>query len=119
MNNETVTRKTHLIKFSQRKVFNDTSITKYSQPLKVTQSVKFLRVIIDSHLNMKLHVNYIEGAYLECYKTKYNQCCPINPPLQNYYKILNGLCLHSPYCARKSQRHGLEVIESLSCKKIR
>ena len=45
-------------------MLNDTSVTMYGQPLKVTQLVKFLVVIIDSHLNMKLHVKHIERACL-------------------------------------------------------
>ena len=54
----------HLINFSQRKVINDTSIAIHGQLLKVTQSVEFLGVTIDSHLNMKLDVEHIERACL-------------------------------------------------------
>ena len=54
--------KIHLINFSQRKFIKDTSITMYCQPFKVTQSVKFLGVHIDNHLNMKLHVKHTERA---------------------------------------------------------
>ena len=56
--------KTQLINFSQRKVFKDTSITMHGQPVKVTDSVKFLCVHVDNHLSMKLHVKHIERAYL-------------------------------------------------------
>ena len=52
--------KTHLINFSQRKVIKDSSITIYGHPLKVTDSVKFLGVYIDKHLNMKQHIEHIE-----------------------------------------------------------
>ena len=34
------------------------------QPLKVTQSIKFLGVHIDNHLNVKLHVKHIEKVSL-------------------------------------------------------
>ena len=54
--------KTHLINFSQRKFIKDTSISMYGQPLKVTDSVKFLGVHIENHLSMKLHVEHIERA---------------------------------------------------------
>ena len=57
-------RKTHLIIFSQRKVFTDTSISMYRQPLKVTESVKLLDVHINNHLSMKQHMEHIEGGYL-------------------------------------------------------
>lgn len=50
-----------LINFSQRKVIKDTSIMKYDQPPKVTQSVIFLGTHID---NIKLHLEYIERASL-------------------------------------------------------
>ena len=36
----------------------------YGHPLKVTDSVKFLGVHIDSHLNMKQHIEHIERASL-------------------------------------------------------
>ena len=45
--------KTHLTNFFQRKLFKDITITMYGHLLKVTDSVKFLEVHIDSHLNMK------------------------------------------------------------------
>ena len=48
--------KTHLINFSQRKIIKDTSISMYGQPLKVTNTAKFLGVHVDNHLNMKLHM---------------------------------------------------------------
>ena len=44
--------KTHLLNFSQRKVIKDTSISMYGQPLKVTDSVKFLGVHIDNHFKV-------------------------------------------------------------------
>ena len=56
--------KIHLINFFQRKVFKDTTITMYGHPLKVTDSVKFLGVHIDSHLNMRQHIEHIERASL-------------------------------------------------------
>ena len=56
--------KTHLINFSQRKVFENATITMYGHPLKVTDPVKFLGVYIDSHLNMKQHIEHIERASL-------------------------------------------------------
>ena len=56
--------KIHLINFSQGKVIKGTSITMYGQPLKVTESVKFLGAHIDNHLSMKLHVEHIERASL-------------------------------------------------------
>ena len=37
---------------------------KYDQPPKVTQSVIFLGTHIDNHLNIKLHLEYIERASL-------------------------------------------------------
>ena len=40
--------KIHLIKFSQKKLFNDTSITVYGQPLKVTQSVPLDETHLDA-----------------------------------------------------------------------
>ena len=52
--NKTESGKIHLIKFSQRKVINDTSISMYVQPLKFTQSIKFFGVFIENQLNMKL-----------------------------------------------------------------
>ena len=36
----------------------------YGQTLKVNQSVKFLAIYIDNHLNMKLHVEHIERTSL-------------------------------------------------------
>ena len=36
----------------------------YGHPLKVTDSVKFLGVHIDSYLNMKQHIEHIERASL-------------------------------------------------------
>ena len=36
----------------------------YGHPLKVTDSVKFLGVHIDNHLNMKQHIEHIERASL-------------------------------------------------------
>ena len=36
----------------------------YGHPLKVTDSVKFLGVHMDKHLNMKQHIEHIERASL-------------------------------------------------------
>ena len=44
-------------------------------------------------------------------KTKFNQCYPSNPSIQNFCKIVHGLCLCTK-STKKTQRHGLEVIQS-------
>ena len=56
--------KTYFTNFSQRKVITDSSIAMYGQPLKVTDSVKFLDVYIDNHLSMKQNMEHIERASL-------------------------------------------------------
>ena len=71
--------KTHLINFSQRKAFIDISITIYSQPLKVISLVKFLGVIIDSYLNMKIHVKHIERACLLIFSYKISRILDKSP----------------------------------------
>ena len=62
----------------------------YGQPLKVTPSVKLLSVTIDSHLNMKLHVERDEYQN-EYHKTKFNQFYPSNPSIQNFCKTVRRL----------------------------
>ena len=56
--------KTHLVNFSQRKVILETSITMYEHLLKIADTVKFLDVHLDKHLNMKEHIDHIERASL-------------------------------------------------------
>lgn len=62
--NQMEPRKNLLYQFSRRRVIKDTSITTYGQPLKVIQSLQFLGVHIDNHLNRKLHVEHIERAFV-------------------------------------------------------
>ena len=56
--------KTHLINFSQRKDIKESSIAIYGHLLKIADTVKFLGVHIDKHLNMKQHIEHIERASL-------------------------------------------------------
>ena len=80
-------RKTHLINFSRRKLFSDTSVTLYGQLPKVTPLVKFLGVTINSHRKGML------CKQNEYCKTKFNQCYPVNPSTQIFCKVIHGLYL--------------------------
>ena len=43
------------------------------------------------------------------YKTKLNQCCPINPSLRNFYMTIHGLCLYGSY--RTKQMNSFSTVE--------
>ena len=62
----------------------------YGQPLKVTESVKFLGVHIDNHLSMKLHVEHIERASLIS-RMRIASLNSINSTLIRLYKIFTRL----------------------------
>ena len=44
------------------------------------------------------------------YKTKLNQCYPINPSLRNFYKTIHGLCLYGCYWAKQITKTPAKVI---------
>ena len=110
--------KRHLINFSQRKVINDSSITMYGHLLKVTDTVKFLGVHIDKHLNMKQNIEYIERASLIS-RMRITRLNSINTTLLiRLYKIftrpyMDYACL-ALTTLHRSQRQKLEVIQN-SC----
>ena len=108
--------KTHLINFSQRKVINDTSILMYGQPLKVRNTVKFLGVHIENHLNMKLHMEYIERASLIS-RMRITRLNSINATLLiRQYKIFTRPYMDYACTAltalSKTQSQKLEVIQN-------
>ena len=83
--------KTHLIKLLQRKVIKGTSITMYGQPIKVTESVKFLGAHTDNYLSMKLHVENIEWTSLIS-RMRITRLNSINDALlTRLYKVLTRL----------------------------
>ena len=88
----------------------------YGQPLKVTDSVKFLGVHIDNHLSMKLHVEDIERASLIS-RMKITRLNSINATLLIcLYKIFTGPYMDYSCTAltafSKKQRQKLEVIQN-------
>ena len=99
-------------------MIKDTSITIYGHPLKVTESVKFLGVHTDNHLNMKLHIEHIERASLIS-RMRIARLNSVNAMLLiRLYKIFTR-----PYmdyaCTvlmqlNKLQSHKLEVIQNRS-----
>ena len=97
--------KTQLINFSQRKVISETSIRMYVQPLKINPPVKFLGVIVNNHLSMKLYLEHIERACLvnrmnitRLNSTNANQ-------LIHFYNFfcgtVHGLCFYSSNCTKQ------------------
>ena len=99
-------------------VIKDTSIsiTMYGQLLKVTQSVKFLGVHIDDHLNMKLHVKHIERASL-INRMRITGLNSISATLLiQLYKIFTrpymGCACMGLTALNKTQRQKLEVIQN-------
>ena len=90
----------------------------YGQPLKVTQSVKFLGVLIDNPLNMKLHVEHIERAFLIS-KMRITRLNSINATLLIcLYKIFTRPCTNYACTAlttlNKTPRQKLKIIQN-SC----
>ena len=108
--------KSYLINFSQRKVIKKTLISMYGQPLKVTDSVKFLGVHIDSHLSMELHAEHIERTSLLC-RTRITRLNSINATLLIcLYKIFTRTYMDYACTAltalNKTQRQKLEGIQN-------
>ena len=108
--------KTCLIFFSQKKVVKVTSISIYGQPLKVTESVKFLGVHIDNNLSMKLNVEHIERASL-IRRMRITSLNSINATLViRLYKIFTRPYMNYACTAltelNKTQRQKLEVIQN-------
>ena len=108
--------KTNLLNFSQRKVISDTSIAMYGQPLKVIQP-KFLGVIIDSHLNIKLHVKHTKRVCLVS-RMRVSRLNSANATLLlPLYKIFIRPYMDSACTVvnalNKSKRQRLEVIQNL------
>lgn len=64
---------------------------------------ELLGVIINNHLDIKLHVEHIERVFPkqnERYKTKFNQSYPMDPSILNFYKTIHGLCLYGSHCTK-------------------
>ena len=114
--------KTHLINFSQRKVCKGTTITMYSHPLKVTNSVKFLGVHTDNHMNMNQYVEHIERASLIS-RMRIARLNSINSLLIRQYKTFTRPYMDYACTAltvlNKTQRQKLEVIQNRSLRYAR
>ena len=88
----------------------------YGQPLKVTNTAKFLGVHIDNHLNMKLHMEHIERASLIS-RMNITRLNSFNATLLiRLYKIFTRPYMDYACTAltalNKTQRHKLEVIQN-------
>ena len=106
--------KTQLINFSQRKVICETSITIYVQPLKITPSVKFLEVIANSHLNVKLYLEHTKRACLLGRKNITRLYSTNVTLLIHLYKVFLRLYIFWDRTAlNKTQIHRLEIIQVL------
>ena len=88
----------------------------HGEPLKLTDSVKFLDVHIDNHLSMKLHVEYIERASLIS-RMRIKRLNLINATLLiRLYKIFSRPYMNYACKAlttlNKKQRQKLEVTQN-------
>ena len=88
----------------------------YGRPLKVTDSVKFLEIHIESHLNMKQHTEHIERASLIS-KMRIERLNSINASLLiRLYKTFTRPYMDYACTAltvlNKIQRQKLEVIQN-------
>ena len=105
-----------LINSSQRRIYSYTSVSMYCQPLKVTPSVKFLRVTIDNHLNMKLHVGHLGRTYLVSRMNIIRPNSTIATLLILLYRIFARSCMDYASTVltilNKTQSHWLEVIQN-------
>ena len=108
--------KAHLINFSQRKVIKESSITVYGHLLKIADTVKFLGVHIDKHLNMKQHIEHIEKASLIS-RMRITRLNSVDATLLiRLYKFFTRTYMDYACTAltplNKSQRQKLEVIQN-------